>query len=195
MLGPCLTHRSSAKHQGTWSLGARNLETGRVDHSLGGSTQRSGLSRFTQRCRDRRWHQFPNLVAENSGIKPVEGELGIRSITAQQSQQIGPPRRIENKDVLLFASHQRENVDFAAHVIHSVPRFRSPSQCAPPRLAFVSTDRPSKDQTTFKLPAARRERFHHMPMAAKTYKVFAALEIRLPAPKPHVVTKVKVLLK
>jgi hypothetical protein len=134
-------------------------------------------------------------VAENGGIKPIERKLGISGIAAQQSQQIGPSCGIEDENILLFASHQRENVDFAAHVIHSVPRFRSPSRYAPPRLAFVSTDRPSKDQTTFKLSAARRERFHHMPMTAESYKVFAALEIRLPAPKSHVVTKVKVLLK
>lgn len=145
--------------------------------------------------RDGSRHQFADLVAEDGRIKPVEGQLGIGCVATEQSQQFGPARGIENKDVLFFAAYQSEDVDFAAHAIHSVPRFRSLSRRACPQLAFVSTDRPSEDQTTFKLSSACGERFDDMPMAAKSYKVFAALKIRLPASEPDVVTKVKVLLK
>jgi len=68
-----------------------------------------------------RWEHLTNLLAKNGSIVPSERKGWISRISPEKTKKFCATFLVEHKNILFFAAHQRDDVDFATHEIRSVP--------------------------------------------------------------------------
>lgn len=93
------------------------LESRMVFASMDGCSAGPASNRLDGGC----WEHLTNLLAKNCSIVPGERQRWVGGIPSEKTKKFRATLFVEHKNILFFAAHQRDDVDFATHEIRSVP--------------------------------------------------------------------------